>query len=190
MQEDERGRVLAGRRMYHVSMGLLEAGLYAVPISFVGAIFLAPLMGNFLAGLVSFAGWVGASVWVMRRAEARFLRSRSDAAPTGTLRLTHGLQNIVLRYVALAAGIFLLFTLIPLILSPLFSGVVGWIPVGGFWFFSVVILLLSALLFSAVGLLSRSIRDRLYPEYPGFLAALLFLLGMLALLLATFFSGA
>ena len=47
----------------------------------------------------------------------------------------------------------------------------------------------SAALFSILGLLARSLRDRLYPEYPGFLAALLFLLGMLALLLATFFSS-
>ncbi len=154
--------------MYHVSLGLLEAGMYGVPLAFVFDVFLGGLP-VLLAAALCLAAWAGVSVWVMRRAEARF---RRDAEKPGFEGLPARLQATVLRYVAVAGGLLLAFTVVPVALSLAGLPVGFWIETGAFGLACFVILLATATAYSLLGL-APGIRAAVYPEYPGFVAALL-----------------
>lgn len=174
----EAAKTLAGRRMYHVSMGILEAALYGVPISFFGR-FATAQLGVFSTVALGFVVWTLVAAWVVRRADAKFEKGASGRIPSGGVdRLTRNLQTSVLKYAAVASLALLAFTLVPLLLSSVFPAVGVWVPFAGIGFFSFVMLLALAALFSLGGMLS-SLRDSVYPEYPGFVATLLFALAMI-----------
>lgn len=178
------GPTLAGRRVYHVSLGMMEAGLYGIPLAFVCGVFLAGLP-SYLALALGISVWAGVWIWMMRRAEGRF-RASSSRAVAGISGGPDRMQKTVLRYAALAGCVLLAFVLVPALLSvaglPLYIGV--WIPVGGFGSFSFLILLAAATLYSILGLVDR-LRSALYPEYPAFVAALLLDLAILAFFLTS-----
>lgn len=177
--EGTAAKTLAGRRMYHVSMGLLEAALYGVPISFFGR-FATAQFGPFLTVVLGLAVWILVGVWVVRRADARFKKSASGRAPDGdTSQISRKSQTSVLKYAAIASLVLLVFAILPALLSPFFPAVGVWVPFTGLGFFSFVILLGFTAAYSLGGMVS-SLRDSLYPEYPGFVATLLFTLGMVA----------
>lgn len=178
--EDGVAKVLAGRRMYHISMGLLEAALYGVPISFFGR-FMTAQFGSFIVVVFGLAVWSLVTAWILRRADARFRKSASSRTPTGdaSRRLAEKSQTSVLKYAAVASIALLAFALLPALLSPLIPAIGIWVPFEGLGFFSFAILLAFTALFSLGGMVS-SLRNSIYPEYPGFVASLLFALAMIA----------
>ncbi len=184
MSRDENtAKALAGRRMHHVSMGILEAALYGVPISFFGKFAVAQI-GPFLTIVSGFAVWGLVAAWVVRRADERFRKSASGRIPSGdTGRLARNYQTSVLKYAAIASLALLAFALLPLLLSPMFPAVGFWVPLEGLGFFSFAILLAFTALYSLGGM-TPALRSSLYPEYPGFTATLLFTLGMIAFFVA------
>lgn len=161
--------------MYHVSLGVLEAGLYGIPLTFVCDIFLSglPVLLTLAVGL---AVWAAIWVWVMRRADARFSRSASRPA-VGGAEMSDRLQATVLRYVAVAGGILLAFAVFPALLSLAGAPIGLWVMTGGFGFFCFVILLVTATTYALLGL-APNLRSSLYPAYPGFLATVLFSLAV------------
>ncbi|MBA2694196.1 MAG: hypothetical protein H0U65_17160 [Rubrobacter sp.] len=178
MSGGNKAKVLAGRRVYHVSMGILEAALYGVPISFFGR-FLTAQLGVFLTVVLGFVAWGLVAAWVVKRADAKFEKGASGRVPSGDAgRLSQNSQTSVLKYAAVASLALLAFTLVPLFLSSVFPSVGVWVPYTGIGFFSFVILLALTALFSLGGMLS-SLRASVYPEYPGFVATLLFALAMI-----------
>lgn len=177
MSGENAARVLAGRRVYHVSMGVLEAALYGVPISFFGR-FATAYFGPFLTLVLGFVLWVLVAVWVIRRADAKFERSASGRIPSGdAASFSRRSQTSVLKYAGVTSLALLGFTLVPLLLVNVFPGVGVWVPYAGVWFFVFVMLLALTALFSFGGMVS-SLRDAFYPEYPGFLATCLFALAV------------
>lgn len=167
-------KILAGRRMYHVSMGILEAALYGVPISFFGR-FATAYFGPAMTVALGLVIWILVAVWVLRRADARFRKVASGRLPSGdAASFSRKSQTTVLKYSAVASLALLAFTLVPLAIPAV--GV--WVPYAGALFFIFVMLLTIASLFSLGGM-SPSMRDSLYPEYPGFVAATLFALAII-----------
>jgi hypothetical protein len=178
MSGENTAKVLAGRRMYHVSMGILEAALYGVPISFFGR-FVTAQLGVLLTVVLGFVVWALVAAWVIKRADAKFEKSASGRIPSGdAASMSRNSQTSVLKYAAVASLALLTFTLVPLLLSSVFPAVGVWVPYTGIGFFSFVILLGLTALFSLGGMLS-SLRDSVYPEYPGFVATLLFALAVI-----------
>ncbi len=172
-------KVLAGRRMYHVSMGLLEAAMYGIPISFFGG-FAAASLETFLTLALGFLIWGLVAVWVLRRADAKFRKGASGRMPSGnTDLLTRNMQTSVLKYSAIASAVLLAFVLLPILLS-LFIPIGFWVSPEGLGFFAFTFLLAFTAIFSLGGVWIPSLRDRVYPEYPGFFATCLFALAMVA----------
>lgn len=159
-------------------MGMLEAALYGVPISFFGR-FATAHLGPFVL-LVGLAAWAAVGVWVMRRADAKFRKGAAGRMPSGDVaRVVDDLQTTVLKYVGLASLVLLAFALLPALFSPLLPGVGVWVPLGGLGFFSFVMLLGFTALYAAGGMVP-ALRKSLYPAYPGFVASLFFALAMVA----------
>lgn len=158
-------------------MGVLEAALYAVPVSFVVSLLLSGY-GTLPTLVVAVVVWAAAWVWVMRRAEAKFRRTRDSPAAGNLDRL----QVTVLGYTATASVILLAFVALPPLVP---GGCIGaLLPPEGLLYFCCVILLCVSALFSLLGLVP-AVRRSVYPEYPGLTATFVFALGMAAL----FFSA-
>ncbi len=183
-------RLLAGRRMHHISMGVLEAALYGVPISFFGR-FMTAQFGSFITVVFGLAAWTFVTAWILRRADARFRKGASSRTPTGDAArsLADKSQTSVLKYAAVASIALLAFALLPMLLSPFFPAVGVWVPFEGLGFFSFAILLAFTALYSLGGMAS-SLRNSIYPEYPGFVASLLFALAMIAFFLSYMLASA
>lgn len=172
-------KVLAGRRMHHVSMGILEAAMYGVPISFFGG-FAAASLEPFLTLALGFLIWGLVAVWVLRRADKKFRKSASGRMPSGnTDLLTRNSQTSVLKYSAIASAVLLAFVLLPLLVS-IFVPIGFWVPPEGLGFFAFTFLLAFTALFSLGGITTPSLRNRIYPEYPGFAASIFFALAMIS----------
>lgn len=165
--------------MYGVSMGLLEAALYGVPLAFVCDLFLVGRLGPVLAAMVGLFVWVAVGVWVMRRTNAKFSKSSSRNRPReDAAEVARNMQTRVLKHAAFASVALLIFATLPALFSPVFPSLGVWVRPSGIGFFCFTLLLGITTLYSLGGLVEK-VRSH-YPEYPGFTAAALFALGIVA----------
>jgi hypothetical protein len=165
---DKENRPDGACRVYHLALGVFLAALCGVPAALAGAL-VSYLMPETAWHVAAAAGlWAALGLLAARWAHGGYVELLLEASPrAGTDECLEGLREELPLYVAFVGTLAL----------ALAGGRAWLLGAGGTSFVLCALFLGLAALYSLVGFV-RPVRERLYPEYPGLLGALLFAPGM------------